>query len=192
MNTYFAKFVYPSKIVRNPSRYFSIFIGHFKKSATQHLKYIPRNRLGLFDIAWSFVCVNSSFVFAWCDFNSWHFKWFHTFSSGFQLGEYGGKQNTWRRFWLSIKSRVNFDVWGLAWSITTTRWRRRLHSWELPITTSKTRQEQCCSFFATGYSIWCGSDIFSHIIFCGSFGCGGVVFHISSVSKKYILTHDEA
>ena len=42
-------------------------IGHFKKSATQHLKYIPRNRLGLFDIAWSFVCVNSfnsSFVFA--------------------------------------------------------------------------------------------------------------------------------
>ena len=42
-------------------------LGHFKKSATQHLKYIPRNRLGLFDIAWSFVCVNSfnsSFVFA--------------------------------------------------------------------------------------------------------------------------------
>ena len=48
-------------------------IGHFKKSATQHLKYIPRNRLGLFEIVWSFVCVNSfnsSFVFAWCDFNS--------------------------------------------------------------------------------------------------------------------------
>jgi len=53
---------------RNPNpRIKEHLIGHFKKSATQHLKYIPRNRLGLFDIAWSFVCVNSfnsSFVFA--------------------------------------------------------------------------------------------------------------------------------
>ena len=43
------------------------FIGHRKKSATQHLKYIPRSRLGLLAIACSLFCTNpfnSSFVFA--------------------------------------------------------------------------------------------------------------------------------
>ena len=47
-------------------------IGHFKKSATQHRKYIPRSRLEFFDMALSLLalslfCVNifsSSFVFA--------------------------------------------------------------------------------------------------------------------------------
>ena len=45
----------------------SASIGHRKKSATQHLKYIPRSRLGLLAIACSLFCTNpfnSSFVFA--------------------------------------------------------------------------------------------------------------------------------
>ena len=44
-----------------------VYIGHCKKSATQHLKYIPRSRLGLLAIACSLFCTNpfnSSFVFA--------------------------------------------------------------------------------------------------------------------------------
>ena len=72
-------------------------MAHSKSSATQHRKKIPCNNLLSSAMCCSFRwlnCCSSSFVLAWCPLSSWCLRWFHTFSSGFQSGEYFGKWNT--------------------------------------------------------------------------------------------------
>ena len=54
------------ELVGDRKKQLACSIGHRKKSATQHLKYIPRSKLGLLAIACSLFCTNSfnsSFVF---------------------------------------------------------------------------------------------------------------------------------
>ena len=75
-------------------RYSRKCIGHSKKSATQHRKNNPRNSLWLPAINLSFrwvSLVSSYFVWARWLFSSWCLRWFQTFSSGFQSGEYFGR-----------------------------------------------------------------------------------------------------
>jgi len=72
----------------------NVTLAYLNSSATQQRKNMPRRRRGRLAIDCSFRrvrCLSSSFVLAWWDFSSWCFRWFQTFSSGFQSGEYFGK-----------------------------------------------------------------------------------------------------